>query len=138
MCDGPVDPDRLAAFVADGGHELVFATVGEKAVGFASGTILLHPDKAPAFFVNEGAVLDGARRRGIAATLCDMLLGVARARGGKGVWCATEPGNTAARALYSGRGSRETTGIVVHDWDGAMDDPAGADSPAAPPDPSRR
>ena len=44
----------------------------------------------------------------------------ARARGCKGIWLATETDNIAARALYRRLGADETTGIVVYDWDGAM------------------
>jgi len=46
--DNPVDPRQLAAFLADDGHELVFATSGDVVIGFASGSVLLHPDKDPA------------------------------------------------------------------------------------------
>lgn len=118
--DHPVRPDQLAAFLADPGHDLVFATLAERVVGFASGTVLLHPDKPPAFFINEVGVDEDHRRRGIAGLLCRCLIDRARERGCRGVWLATEPQNDAARALYRRLGAEETTGIVVYDWDGAM------------------
>ena len=49
VLDNPVDPVQLAAFVADARHEMVFATVGASVVAIASGAVLLHPDKHPAF-----------------------------------------------------------------------------------------
>ena len=119
--DNPVDPGQLARFEADTGHELVFAMSGDTVLGFASGTILLHPDKPPAFFVNEVDVAPAARRQGIGTRLCRMLIGIARDRGCKGIWLATEADNAAARALYRGLDARETPGVVVCDWDGAMD-----------------
>lgn len=119
--DNPVDPAQLAAFQADNGHELVFATIGHRVIGMASGTVLLHPDKQPAFFINEVSVVEDLRRKGIATALCEWLLAAARSRGCKGVWLATEADNAAARALYRKLRARETASIVVYDWDGAMD-----------------
>ena len=121
--DHATDPAQLAGFVADPGHELVFATYGGEVVGFASGTVLLHPDKPPAFFVNEVGVNEGFRQRGIATALCNRLYDIARNLGCKGIWLATETDNIAARALYRGLDARETEKVVVYDWDGAMDDP---------------
>lgn len=119
--DHAVDPEQLARFVEDDGHELVFAASGEEVIGFASGTVLLHPDKRPAFFISEVGVLENWRRRGVAAALCEMLIGVAGDRGCKGIWLATETDNDAARALYRGLKARETSAVVIYEWDGAMD-----------------
>lgn len=119
--DNPVDPEQLAKFLSDGGHELVFATSGRTIVGFASGAMLLHPDKAPVFFVNEVDVAPDWQHQGIATALCRMLIGVARDRGCQGIWLATEEDNVAARALYRRLDARETGAIVIYDWDGAMD-----------------
>ncbi len=119
--DNPVDPEQLAKFLADDGHELVFATSGKTIIGFASGSMLLHPDKAAAFFVNEVDVAPEYQRQGVATALCRMLIGVARDRGCHGIWLATEEDNIAARALFRGLGARETGAVVVYDWDGAMD-----------------
>ena len=119
--DHPVRTDQLAAFVKDTGHEMVFAMVSGRVVGMASGTILLHPDKAPAFFVMEVGVPDDWQRRGIATELTARLIDLARARGCEGIWLATESDNAPARGLYRKLGARETGDIVVYDWDGAMD-----------------
>lgn len=119
--DYAVDAAQLSAFIADPGHHLIFATKGDQVVGFASGTVLLHPDKAPAFFVSEVGVNDAFQRQGIATALTAQLLDMARAEGCLGIWLATELDNTAARALYRKLKARETKDIVVYDWDGAMD-----------------
>lgn len=119
--DNPVAPAQLAAFLADDGHEMVFAVSGGAVAGFASGTVLLHPDKPPAFFINEVGVAPQMRRRGIAADLCRLLIRIARDKGCRGIWLATEGDNTAARALYQRLDGRETAEIAVYDWDGAMD-----------------
>ena len=120
--DNDVDPEQLAAFVADTGHMLVFATRGTSVVGMASGNVLLHPDKKPAFFVNEVGVREDMRRRGIGTALCRLLMKSARDAGCRGIWLATETGNIEARALYRKLDARETDAVVVYDWDGALDD----------------
>lgn len=119
--DNAVDPEFLKAFVSTSGHEMIFARVHDSVIGFASGTVLLHPDKPPAFFINEVGVAEEMRRRGIAGTLCRNLIEQARDVGCQGIWLATEMGNKPARALYQSLNARETGEIVVYDWDGAMD-----------------
>lgn len=118
--DHSVDPKQLAAFLSDPGHELVFAAIGSRVVGMASGSVLLHPDKQPAFFINEVGVTEEFRRRGIATSLCNLLMKVARDRGCQGIWLATEQDNVEARGLYRRLNARETRDIVVYDWDGAL------------------
>ena len=120
--DNPVDPDQCAGFIADAGHMMVFATLADRVVGMASGTVLRHPDKQPALFVNEVGVDEELRNQGIGAALTQRLLEMARGQGCKGIWLATEGDNAPARALYRKLGARETEEIVVYDWDGAMDD----------------
>lgn len=113
--DNPVDSRQLARLLSDDGNELVFAASGSKIVGFALRAMLLHPDKAPAFFVNEVDVAPECRRQGIATALCRMLIDIARDRGCRGIWLATEEYNVAARALYRRLDARETGAIVVCD-----------------------
>ncbi|WP_377505896.1 GNAT family N-acetyltransferase [Octadecabacter sp. R77987] len=118
--DHPVDQDQLAGFLADDGHELIFAMQGDTVIGFASGVVLRHPDKHPAFFLNEVGVNPPHQRRGIGATLCEKLIALARERGCRGIWLATETDNVPARALYRSLSARETEAVVVYDWDDAM------------------
>ncbi|MEL6837777.1 MAG: GNAT family N-acetyltransferase [Pseudomonadota bacterium] len=122
LFDNPVRRDQAAAFLDNPLHEMVLAYENSHAVGMASGQILLHPDKSPAFFINEVGVRDTHQRQGIAKKLCVALMTVARDRGCQGIWLATEGDNVAARALYRSLDARETGDIVVYDWDGAMDD----------------
>jgi ribosomal protein S18 acetylase RimI-like enzyme len=120
--DRPILPDQAAAVLHAQDHDLVAALAEDTIVGFASGAVLLHPDKPPAYFVAEVGVDDAFQRRGIATRIMATLIEIARARGCIGVWLATEDANGPARALYRKLGARETTGVVVYDWDGAMDD----------------
>lgn len=118
--DNQIDHVQLAGFLTDPGHEMIIAIIGTRVVGMASGTILLHPDKLPAFFIAEVGVSEDMRNRGIGTALVQNLLAIARSRGCQGIWVATESDNGAARALYAKAGARKTDGIVVYDWDGAM------------------
>lgn len=122
LFDNSIRPDQAHAFLNEPNHILILAFDGAEAVGMASGQIMLHPDKAPAFFIAEVGVRETHQRRGIAKRLCSQLMDTARARGCEGIWLATEGDNVAARALYTALDARETDDIVVYDWDGAMDD----------------
>lgn len=119
--DGEVLPDQLSRFIQDPNHEMIVAMHEDEPVGFASGCVLLHPDKRPVFFVSEVGVEPRFRRQGVGGELMTRLVELARKRGCKGIWLATEPDNIAARALYRSLAARETENIVVYDWDGAMD-----------------
>ena len=122
LFDKPVDPDQAHAFLADPGHLIVVAVDGEQVVGFASGTVLLHPDKQPAFFVNEVGVRKDWQRRGIGRAVCENLFDAARARGcSDGIWLGTEPDNVPALALYRALAGDEEP-FVGFGWDGAFDD----------------
>ncbi|SFS01689.1 GNAT family N-acetyltransferase [Yoonia litorea] len=121
LFDHAIRPDQAGAYLNDPSHFLVLAYDGDQAVGMASGQILLHPDKAPAFFVAEVGLREAWLRQGIATQMCARLMQEAREAGCEGIWVATEGDNIAARALYRSLDARETADIVVYDWDGAMD-----------------
>jgi ribosomal protein S18 acetylase RimI-like enzyme len=119
--DYPPTRARTEAYFAARNHLIVGAILARKLIGFASGTMLFHPDKPPALFINEVAVDEQRQRQGIGRRLCVLLMEEARARGCEGIWLATEADNVPACALYRAVGGRETGDIVVYDWDGAMD-----------------
>ena len=115
--DNDIDPSRAWAFLATRVNELVVALDRGEVIGFASGTVLMHPDKPTQFFVQEVGVHDDYRRQGIARRLLTRIIELARDRGCEGIWVATEDENAPARALYTAIGGRETGGVVVYDWD---------------------
>ena len=114
--DHPVDPSWAYGFLATRVNEIVVALDQGEVIGFASGTVLMHPDKPFSFFVNEVSVHEDYRRNGIAKRLMQRLMDLALDRGCEGIWLATEQDNAAARALYRSMDARETDGIVVYDW----------------------
>ena len=120
LFDHPADPAQTRAFLESPLNEIVLAFDSGDAVAFASGTVLLHPDKPPAFFVNEVGTRESHRRRGFGTAVLRALIARARARGSKGVWLGTEPDNAPALALYRRLGGDER-GFVGFGWDGAFD-----------------
>ncbi len=121
LFDNPVDPLQAKRFLDDPNHEILMAYDGDLAVGMASASVLLHPDKAPVMFINEVGTRDAYLRRGIATALCTRLIDLARESGCKGIWLATETDNVAARGLYQSLDADEMTG-VIYGWDDVLDD----------------
>ena len=111
LFDNRVDRGQSLAFLSDPRHELVLAFDGDVAVGLASGSILLHPDKAPAMFINEVGVRDSHRRQGIGAEITRCLKAIARARGCQGIWLGAEADNAPALALFRTLGGDELAGV---------------------------
>ncbi len=118
--DNPVDPGFAFGFLATRVNELVVALDRGEVIGFASGTVLMHPDKPMSFFINEVGVHEDYRRRGIATRLVERICDLARDRGCQGIWLATEADNAPARALYRAMEARETGGLVMYDWEDAV------------------
>lgn len=114
--DNEIDPARAWGFLATRVNELVVALDRGEVVGFASGTVIMHPDKPTQFFVNEVSVHEDYRRRGIAHQLLRRISDLAFDRGCESVWVATEDGNAAARGLYRKMRSDEADGVVVYSW----------------------
>ncbi len=121
LFDNPVERTQTKAFLDNDLHEIIMAFSNDLAVGFASGSILLHPDKAPSMFINEVGVRDDFQRQGIGKRVTQALVDLARQLDMDGVWLGTEDDNTAALALYRSLQTDEVAGVYFG-WDGALDD----------------
>lgn len=117
--DNEVDPARAWAFLATRVNDLVVALDRGEVIGFASGTVIMHPDKPTQFYLNEVSVHEEYRRRGIATRLLERIMDLARDRGCEGIWCATEADNKPARKFFSKLKAVGTPDIVVFDWNDA-------------------
>jgi len=113
--DHGVDPERTRAFLADPANFLVVALDGDTVVGMATGFSYLHPDKPRQLFVNEVAVSEAYRRRGLGRRMMATLLAEAKRRGCAEAWVATDASNAAGRALFgrSAGGIEESERAVV-------------------------
>ena len=110
------DPARVWAFLATRVNELVVALDRGEVVGFAFGTVVLKPDKPTGFYVDEVAVHEDYRRRGIGTRLLNRIMERAQERGCENLWLATESDNDAALGLYRSMGAGEQSDVVVLDW----------------------
>lgn len=119
LFDHDIRPDQAAAFLSDPMNLLLLAFDGPLAVGMVSATLLRHPDKPPALFINEVGTRDSHLRRGIATALMRRMMDMGRARGCQGIWLGTEPGNDAALALYRKLGGQEQV-LVGFGWDDGL------------------
>jgi ribosomal protein S18 acetylase RimI-like enzyme len=119
LFDNAIRPDQAHSFLVDPYNILLLAFDGTQAVGMATATILRHPDKLPALFINEVGTRESHQRQGIATALMERMIAAARARGCQGIWLGTEPDNLAALALYRKLGGEEET-FVGFGWDDAL------------------
>jgi ribosomal protein S18 acetylase RimI-like enzyme len=120
--DGPATPEGTGRFLGQAGaadprNILMVAELAGQIVGFASGTVLDHPDKPPNLFVQEVGVNDAAQRQGIGRALVVALRAEGRKAGCAASWVLTEVDNGPARALYTSTGGVETLGVVMVEWD---------------------
>jgi aminoglycoside 3-N-acetyltransferase I len=104
-------------FLASSGHHLLFAwDETDHPVGFISGVELIHPDKGTEMYVNEVAVAQAARHRGVATSLVKALAALAREVGCYGMWEVCDPDNDGAVATYRRVGGYQQAPAVVFSW----------------------
>jgi ribosomal protein S18 acetylase RimI-like enzyme len=93
----------------DARNHLVLAYVEDRPAGFASAVEVFHPDKRGELFLNEIAVMEEARRRGVARALIEELKQIGRELGCVNMWVLTDEDNGPAMGLYRTTGGQ---------WDG--------------------
>ena len=102
--DAPVDPRRLAAYLAEPNHLMIVARADGEVVGQCAAVIHRHPDKPTELYVDEVGVTPALWRRGIARQMLDAMFALGKALGCEEAWVGTEPDNDGARRLYESRG----------------------------------
>lgn len=103
--DEPIDPARLAAYLAEPGHHMVVAVYDGEVVGQVAAVVHRHPDKVTELYVDEVGVAPPMQRRGTARRMLDEMFALGRELGCAEAWLGTEPDNGPARGLYEARGS---------------------------------
>jgi ribosomal protein S18 acetylase RimI-like enzyme len=111
--DEPIDPKRLAAYLAEPGHLMVVALADGEVVAQVAAVIHRHPDKATELYIDEVGVAPAFQRQGIARRMLDEMFAIGRAHGCEEAWVGTERDNVAARRLYESSGS-EAEPIVMY------------------------
>jgi aminoglycoside 6'-N-acetyltransferase I len=102
--DEPVDPGRLAAYLAEPGHHMLVALRAGEVVAQVAAVVHRHPDKATELYIDEVGVTPALQRQGIARRMLGEMLALGRALGCEEAWVGTEPDNLPARGLYGARG----------------------------------
>jgi len=94
--DGPIDAERLAAYLAEPSHVMMVAMAGERVIGQCAAVVHRHPDKATELYIDEIGVAPEFKRKGIAVGCSRACLRWARR------WGAGRPGS-ARKATTSPR-----------------------------------
>jgi [ribosomal protein S18]-alanine N-acetyltransferase len=117
LFDHSVDFEATQRFLADAANVLLIAYEDGEPAGFVSGTALSHPDYAkPELFLNELAVDEAFRGRGIGRMLVAELWRLAQARGCRGMWVLTDDDNVPANRVYSIAGGKSAGASVMYEW----------------------
>lgn len=117
LFDEAVDLEATRRFLADDANVLLLAYEDGAAAGFVSGTALTHPDKsAPEMFLNELAVDEAFRGRGIGRALVAELWRLAQSRGCRGMWVLTDDDNAPANKVYSAAGGERLEPQVMYQF----------------------
>ena len=116
MFDEPILPVRLAAYLAEPGHQLVVAVAGGQIVGQCAAVIHRHPDKVAELFIDEVGTAPAQRRRGIAWAMITEMVAWGREQGCGEIWVGTEPDNGPARQLYSTLGLHQQP-VIIYEGD---------------------
>ena len=116
LFDHRPQPSWTEQFLADPGHHLIMAFDDGEAVGFVSGIVTRHPDKAPEMLLYELAVAEGHRRRGIGSALVAALRDHARSLGHRGMWVVIDEGDEVPAATYRAAGATEREASEVMTW----------------------
>lgn len=117
LFDAPPVSEFVFRFLTSPGHYLLYAwDDSDRAIGFVSGMELTHPDKGTEMYMHELGVVEDARHRGVATSLVQALLAVAKESGCNGMWGVSETDNLAAIATYRRANATGEDPGVVFSW----------------------
>jgi aminoglycoside 6'-N-acetyltransferase I len=97
--DEPVDPQRLAAYLAEPGHLMLAAIDDGLIVAQCAAVVHRHPDKVTELYIDEVGVSREWQRQGIARKMLDRMFALGKSLGCGEAWVSTEPDNVPARRL---------------------------------------
>lgn len=102
--DEPINPERVAAYLAEPGHIMLVALADNEVVAQVAAVIHRHPDKPTELYLDEVGVAPDFRRQGLAKQMLGEMLAIGKAAGCAEAWVGTEIDNELARKLYESRG----------------------------------
>ena len=113
LFDNDIIDESLNEFLDDPRHHLILAYHHSNIVGMGSAFVYIHPDKNPAFFINEVSVLENYRNQNIGTILTKKLIELGKKLACNEIWLATEYSNNSARKAYKKAGGKEDPEPVV-------------------------
>jgi ribosomal protein S18 acetylase RimI-like enzyme len=117
LFDHSVDLDATRRFLGDAANVLLIAYEAGRPAGFVSGTVVWHPDYArPEMFLNELAVDEAFRSRGIGRALVAELWRLSQSGGCRGMWVLTDDDNAPANRVYGVAGGKRAGAHVMYEW----------------------
>ncbi len=115
--DGPMVPERLAAYLAAPDHLMVVAISAGEIVGQVAGVVHRHPDLPTELYIDNLGVTPALQRQGIGRRLVEAVMALGRERGCTEAWVGTEPYNRPAKALYKALRPREEETFAFYLYD---------------------
>ena len=114
--DRPIDPDLLAAYLAEPGHLMIVAVSQGVVIGQVRGMVHRQPDEPTHLYVDNLGVTPSRQREGVALRMMQALFAWARECGCAAYWVATETDNGPARGLYTSLGG-DVEAMVFYEGD---------------------
>ena len=99
--DHAIQPDMLAAYLADPRHGMFVAVDAGVVVGQIRGSVHLQPDRAADLYIDNLGTAPARQRRGVAAAMMKAMLAWGEAQGCTYAWVATETDNEQAKGFYA-------------------------------------
>jgi ribosomal protein S18 acetylase RimI-like enzyme len=103
--DGEINVQKLATYLESPGHLMIIAVCRNQVIGQVAAYVHGHPDQASDLYIDNLGVAPPFQRRGVARRLVDEVLAWGKTLECHQAWIVTDTQNTAAHALYEGRGA---------------------------------
>lgn len=117
--DAEIQPDLLAAYLADPKNFMFVAVSNGVVIGQARGMNHLHPDAATELYIDNLGVAPSHQRKGIATALMQALIASGTNDKVTEIWLGTEQDNAQAVGFYRSMKLNETNIVMFANFDDA-------------------
>ena len=110
--DAKIDRSRLEEFLSEANHILLVAINNGIVIGQVSSIIQKSIDKPSEIYIDNLAVSEEHRRKGVATKMLREIFKIGASKGCRQVWLATEPENEKAKRLYQSLSLQNKKAII--------------------------
>ena len=114
--DGPIEPARAAAYLAEPSHLMTVAVLNGQVIGQCQAVIHRHIDQPTELYLDNLGVAEAFKRRGVASRLVQAMFAWGRELGCEEAWVGTEPDNAEGRGFYEAGGAAPIP-IVMYEYE---------------------